>query len=304
MTSVRGRTPVPQSGPRRPLREGQGGLLQPRCRLPAVQPWPSRRCWAVPSPVPTLSSGSQGEQPGPVRPLPWTGTRPRPRCLLVRAGPSAGSLGRRARPLRAAIHTPMSKLRPKNTLSRDGVSSGRQKPSVPAAAAPGPAEMGQRCPPQRLRAPALCPQGTAALTRLSARRRSPLRRSLHRRLRRRVPAKEAAPQPHHLHPAAGRSPLLPAPGLCTHGPLLAGIMPAPCQLPACFPHAPCPACPILPAPLPRWPCYPHPCLADTPVRRRDPSRISALLPSISSRPWKPFLLKLTTPMCSLGKSWL
>lgn len=89
---------------------------------------------------------------------------------------------------------------------------------------------------------------------------------------------------------------------------LASAPTAPClpaPLPACSLHAPCHASPILPAPV-------APFSSSMPGRHprgvarslADPSHISSLLPSISSRPWKPFLLKPTTRMCSLGKSWL
>lgn len=130
------------------------------------------------------------------------------------------------------------------------------------------------------------------LTRLSARRRGPLRSSLRRRLRRRVPAEEAAPQPHHLHPAAGRSlpPELP-PGLPPSCPLSshpASPLPGPPHKPwVCRPQAPRYGCPQPAAPPARLPC----------------PDIFAFLPSTSSKPWKQFLLKPTTPMCSLGKSW-
>ena len=106
--------------------------------------------------------------------------------------------------------------------------------------------------------------------RLSARRRCPFRSTLRRRLRRRVPAQEAASQPHYLHPAAGRS-----------------ATPYP--------------------PQPRFPRFcaesPPPRRAGYPLASSAALDTSALLPSTSSKHWKRFLLKPTTPMCSLGKNW-
>lgn len=232
------------------------------------------------------------------------------------ASPGQGSLGTRAGPWPAALHTLMSKLRLfvllKHKLPEKCSLPGAKPPS--ARSSPGPAELGQHRPPERSVPRPGAPGARRPLTRLSARRRCPLRRSLRRRLRRRLPAQEAAPQPHHLHLAAGRSPLLCAPGPRTRcpplaRPALAPCLPRACSLPApsLLPHAPCHASPSC-LPL----CLGGPVFLihawQTPPWGswipQGPSQISVLLPAISSRPWKPFLLKPTTPMCSLGKSWL
>lgn len=89
-----------------------------------------------------------------------------------------------------------------------GASQARSVPLPNGSEPPAPPGWPQLLALSPSRGAAAAPQ---PLTPLSARRRGPLRRSLGRRLRRRVPAEEAAPQPHHLHPAAGTSPLLSAP---------------------------------------------------------------------------------------------
>lgn len=75
--------PVPQSPPRAPRPspsgKGRGSLLQPRCRVPAVQPWPSptsapaapdaRRCTKPRARVRRLPPGMRASTRGAARPL-------------------------------------------------------------------------------------------------------------------------------------------------------------------------------------------------------------------------------------------
>lgn len=131
---TRDKLPVPQSSPRAPRNtpsgKGRGSLVQPRCRVPALQPWPSpttaptapgaRRCTKLPCPCSPSASGHEGEEMGggsaaarrvcgcAGRKLPAA-----PSCSFQARGASPCSPGRQAGLLRAraAVTTPRSKPR-------------------------------------------------------------------------------------------------------------------------------------------------------------------------------------------------
>ncbi|XP_072787183.1 dorsal root ganglia homeobox protein [Taeniopygia guttata] len=271
-TSVWGQSPgAPTSIP---VGEGQGGLPQPRYRLPAVQPWPSRRCRAAPrSRSPPEAGASRRGRFG--RSAGCVPTCERPRCLLARAGLPRHTAG----PWPAALHTPMSKLRLfvllKHKLLEKCSLPGAKSPG--ARSSPGPAGQGQHRPPERSVPRPGAPGARRPLTRLSPAGAAPfgghsagdfddgfLRRK-QRRNRTTFTLQQVG--------ARFSAPLAPAPA-APRSPAPHRSLPPPCLLPASPqppPACPVPCQPVLPAPLPRWPRFPHPCLADTPVGQLDPS---------------------------------